>query len=261
MNLSTYARRRQRAGELAARWPFASDVLTFYAALLVVQERAFDESRAHRVAPEDVASFAARYVMPRVVEVTAEAAPPPLQQGALERFATTDLESNCSRWLRGEHLKIYDRYLARVSTAPVLEALGDAAGEACVHPAGHRGCPVCGAPPQVAYVAAGPSAPRRYLQCSRCTADWPVEIAGCAACGATEEQRVVYAERAGANDKARFPHVRVDGCRACGRYLLTVDLVRDRRAIPDVDEIGAVPIDLYAKERGLRKIVPNAMGF
>lgn len=256
-------RRRQRADELAARWPFASDVLTFYAALLAVQERAFDEARAQRVAPEDVAGFAARCVMPRVVEVTAKAAPPPLQMGALERFATGDLESSCRRWLRGEHLKTYDRYLARVSTAPVLEALGDAAGEACARPAAARGCPVCGAPPQVAYVVAGPAAPQRYLQCSRCSADWQVEPAGCAGCGAAEEHhRVVYAERSGANGgKARFPHVRVDGCRACGRYLLTVDLVRDRRAIPEVDEIGAMPIDRYVKGRGLRKIVPNAMGF
>jgi formate dehydrogenase maturation protein FdhE len=38
-------------------------------------------------------------------------------------------------------------------------------------------------------------------------------------------------------------------------------LGRDRRAVAQVDEIAAIPLDLYAKERGLRKVVPNIMGF
>jgi formate dehydrogenase maturation protein FdhE len=42
---------------------------------------------------------------------------------------------------------------------------------------------------------------------------------------------------------------------------LTIDLDRDPRAVPLVDEIAAIPLDLYAKERGLTKLVPNLMGF
>ena len=59
----------------------------------------------------------------------------------------------------------------------------------------------------------------------------------------------------------QFPHLRIDGCETCSHYVLTVDLDRDGRAVPLVDEIAAIPLDLYAKERGMSKIVPNLMGF
>ena len=44
------------------------------------------------------------------------------------------------------------------------------------------------------------------------------------------------------------------------RYLLTVDLRKAAGAVPIVDELAAVPLDLYAREQGKRKIVPNLMG-
>jgi hypothetical protein len=58
-----------------------------------------------------------------------------------------------------------------------------------------------------------------------------------------------------------FPHLRIEGCSACNRYLLEVDLGHDARAVPEVDELAALPLDLYAAERGLSKITPNLMGF
>ena len=36
---------------------------------------------------------------------------------------------------------------------------------------------------------------------------------------------------------------------------------RDARSVPEVDEMVALPLDLYAAERGLCKITPNLMGF
>lgn len=110
----------------------------------------------------------------------------------------------------------------------------------------------------------------------------------CAACGETKadllpifgEQGTLQAEIAGrvirkhasspADGKPQassaqggplFRHLRIDGCRACDHYLLTVDLGRDSQAVPFVDELAAVPLDIYAKELGMTKIVPNLMGF
>ena len=54
--------------------------------------------------------------------------------------------------------------------------------------------------------------------------------------------------------------MRVDGCRSCNRYLLTIDLRRDERAVPIVDELAALPLDLYATDQGLTKITPNLLG-
>jgi FdhE protein len=77
----------------------------------------------------------------------------------------------------------------------------------------------------------------------------------CPACGeASTNKLVVYA------DTERFPQLRVDGCESCHRYLVTVDLRKDAEAVPVVDELAALPLELYAQERGLTKIVPNLMG-
>jgi formate dehydrogenase maturation protein FdhE len=54
--------------------------------------------------------------------------------------------------------------------------------------------------------------------------------------------------------------MRVDACESCHRYLLTIDLRKDTRAIPIVDEIAGLPLDLYARERGMTKITPNLLG-
>jgi formate dehydrogenase maturation protein FdhE len=54
--------------------------------------------------------------------------------------------------------------------------------------------------------------------------------------------------------------MRIEACTACSRYLLSVDLTRDPRAVPVVDELAAVPLDLCAADRGLTKVMPNLMG-
>ena len=77
----------------------------------------------------------------------------------------------------------------------------------------------------------------------------------CASCGESEGAKLpIYQEQ------ETFPHMRIDGCRTCKRYLLTIDLRRDPRAVPVVDELAALPLDLYATDRGLTKITPNLLG-
>jgi formate dehydrogenase maturation protein FdhE len=39
-----------------------------------------------------------------------------------------------------------------------------------------------------------------------------------------------------------------------------VDGRKDPGAVPVVDELAALPLDLYARERGFTKIAPNLMG-
>ena len=78
----------------------------------------------------------------------------------------------------------------------------------------------------------------------------------CAGCGETETSQLPVFE-----DRERFPHLRIDACESCRTYLLTVELARDAGAVPVVDELAAIPLDLYARERGLRKITSNLMGF
>src|SRR5207237_9109336 len=61
-------------------------------------------------------------------------------------------------------------------------------------------------------------------------------------------------------EDAVFPHLRIEACESCRRYILGIDLATDPAAVPLVDEMAAVPLDLYARERGFSKITTNLMG-
>ncbi len=281
--------RKQRAEELAQRWPFATEVLRFYVALLDVQEAAYAQAQAAALEPHDAAAFAAEHVLPRVVEVSVTLGPPAMQQGVLERFDSIDFEKTIRAWLHGEPLDGFDRFLARAATAPVLEALGERAGEACEGPRTDRTCPVCGGLPQLAYIAAASEelvTPHLYLECSRCASSWAFTRMTCAACGEFESANLLHFNELGAleaetsgryvrgadpdaapnqdvvvSEKPRLPHVSIDGCKTCSHFLLTVDCRRDPSAVPAVDELAALPLYVYAGERGLSKIVANQLGF
>ena len=59
---------------------------------------------------------------------------------------------------------------------------------------------------------------------------------------------------------AEFPHMRLLACESCKGYLLVVDLERDPAAIPEVDELAGLPLDLWAVENGYHKLQPNLAG-
>ena len=60
---------------------------------------------------------------------------------------------------------------------------------------------------------------------------------------------------------ALFPHMRIEACESCRQYVLSIDLASDPAAVPVVDEMAAIPLDLYARERGFSKITTNLLGF
>jgi hypothetical protein len=106
---------------------------------------------------------------------------------------------------------------------------------------------------------------------------WSYSASSCAYCGETGG-RTVFIERPpsphehhsehrdepavgrAAADGLTFPQLRFEACGHCKRYLIDVDLGRDPLAVPEVDELTALPLDLYAAEQGFSKITPNLMG-
>jgi hypothetical protein len=276
--VSPWAGRRFRAEELHDRHPFAAELLTLYLALLPVQEDAWGMARESPPPPEELAPWAEAGVLPAVVETTAAAGPPALGAAARDRLAEGLAGDALAGWLAGAELDPVDRYLARASLGPALEALGEAAGVACAHhqlDEHSQHCPRCGGLPQLSWLEAsgdelvtGP----RSLLCVRCAWSWSWSRSVCPACGESEEARLsVFAERwdepqstNGKRDDDEppvFPHLRIAGCSTCQRYLIEVDMAHDARAVPEVDELTALPLDLYAADQGLTKITPNLMGF
>lgn len=277
-----WTKRRERAVELSARWPFASEMLEFYLALLEVQSSAFEQTLRDEPKAKAVAAYVVERVLPRVFEVSVSRGPEGMTAAVLTHFHEASSERIVEGWLRGDDLLPVERYLARAASGPVLEALGAAAGDACEGPRDDLHCPACGGLPQLGVFAVSADnlvTAHRYLECSRCAASWAYPRMACAGCGETQTDRLaIYSEIGTAqaevsgqiikpaggdpptNAAVKFPHIRIDGCQTCSRYLLTVNLERDGKAVPAVDEIAAIPLALYAADLGMQKIAPNLMG-
>jgi FdhE protein len=54
--------------------------------------------------------------------------------------------------------------------------------------------------------------------------------------------------------------VRADVCDSCHYYIKTVDLTKDGRAVPVVDELATTPLNLWAIEHGYAKLQTNLLG-
>ena len=255
---TAWTERRRRASELAEQYAHAAQQLGLYVALLEVQEPAFHDALDTRPAAAQLPDYVAERVLPRVVDCSVVHGPPALAEAALDRWRRAGGAELIVAWLRDEEQDPVSRYLARAASGPVLEALGRDAGLEPGDEAEGRRCPTCGGLPQVSYfsdageaLVTGP----RCLVCSRCHHTWVFARMTCAGCGERSGSKLpIYGET------ERFPHLRVDACDSCGGYLLTVDLGKAPGAVPIVDELAGVPLDLYARDQGKRKIVPNLMG-
>jgi FdhE protein len=258
--------RRLRAESLRQRYPFAAEMMTLYLALLDVWEEVAGRLGGQR--PADPAGWAVEHVLPLVVKATGAYGPPALADAAGALLEQGRLEEPFREWLAGKETPPVERYLARASLRPVTTEGGTPDGTARCGPdtahTAHTGaraasCPRCGGQPQLSLrpLAGDPLvSTRRQLLCAACQNVWDFSGNACPSCGETTgSQRTMY------TDPAEFPHLRVDACATCRRYLIDVDLNRDRQAVPEVDELAALPLDLYATEHGLTKITPNLMGF
>jgi formate dehydrogenase accessory protein FdhE len=256
--ITTYGERRERARELGARLDFAQEPLRLYLALVDAQERVFERARMARPGADELAAFVVRDALPHVMEATVAAGPERLREAVLARFHDGDLEGIVERWLAGEEGKGTDTFLARASASPVLEALPELAATLRTV-TDDRHCPRCGGLPQLAVFGETGEAlltsPRKLL-CSRCANEWVLSRMTCASCGETSGAKMPIL-----SDVDLFPHLRIDACEICRRYLITVDQRKDPRSVPIVDELAALPLDLVAAERGYAKIARNLMGF
>jgi len=283
---SLWADRRQRTADLRRRYAFARELLDLYGALLVVQEQAYEEAIPARPPAAQLVVYVAEKVVPAVVNVTIASGPQKLRDSVASCIETTNPGHIVAAWINGDDQPLVERYLGRASVGPVLEALGSyvAASSVGVHDSKH--CPSCGGPPQLSYFAlAGEdlAAGGRFLVCARCHAAWGYARMTCPGCGEDSSSRLpIFSEegtasgergsvvrglegklggQGGNEHNAVFRHIRIEACESCHQYLLSIDLAADPAAVPIVDELAAVPLDLYARERGFSKITSNLMGF
>lgn len=112
-------------------------------------------------------------------------------------------------------------------------------------------CPFCFARPAVAVLRPEGEGGRRTLLCGSCFTEWEFRRLLCPECG--EENR----DKLPVYTAAEFPHLRVDACDNCRHYIKTVDLTRDGKAVPEVDDLASLALDLWAEEHGYERLAPN----
>ena len=259
VGIQPWTERRHRAEQLLAREEHAVGLLNLYIALTGAWAEIAQDVSSHPPAPDALADYVATRAMPRVLERTLIGGPEPLREAAVGRFHEGDPAAMVRAWLAGDEQPVTDRYLARAATSPVLETVPGLARSTGTPARDSRHCPNCGGLPQLSCFGLSDealvSAPRS-LVCSRCALSWAYPRMVCAGCGNEDTSSLPIF-----SDHDLFASLRLDACEVCKGYLVTVDRPKDRDAVPVVDELVALPLDLYARERGYRKLTPNLMGF
>src|SRR5262249_32909977 len=141
------------------------------------------------------------------------------------------------------------QFFARVLLQPFMEHVSSRNSAPANH--GTARCPACGEWPQTAALRGEGEGAKRWLVCSLCSREWEFRRIVCPGCGEKDKDQLpVYSASA-------FEHVRVEACDSCHTYVKAVDLTKNGLAIPCVDEIASVPLDLWAEDAGYRKLQRN----
>jgi len=98
---------------------------------------------------------------------------------------------------------------------------------------------------------------RWLVVCSLCATEWEYRRIVCAACGEESVDKLPVYVAEGAQG---FDHIRVEACDTCRHYIKTIDLTKNGRAVPVVDELAAIPLSLWAAENGYTKVSTNLLG-
>ena len=241
-----------RARSLADRYPAVADPLKFYAGVLEVQQQVGDQWPSLQPGPS------LSTALPGLITGLMGIARPALAR----ELATLPLDD---RWpaLLDDYWQSGGRVTNEASElslfvmdtliAPFAERSAQAEAGARAEKDRPYQCPWCSAPPSVAVLREEGHGGRRSLLCGWCLREWATPRLVCIACGESrfDALPVFSAEELQA--------VRVDVCETCHVYLKTIDLTRDGGAMPLVDDLATLPLDLWARERGYRRLRPNAL--
>lgn len=270
MNRFSWEQRIERAEELARTNSFASELLGFYREIACFQQSLYaglDSTRGSAPRTKHMAtlldSLDAGLLLPwfpRLIALVERVGPPPLAQAA--GAMAKDKQARCGDiiaafWkpngLGTNELSDAETFFARALLQPFAEFHATKEGAPSAGHA-HSSCPVCERKPQVGVLRPEGYGARRSFLCSLCSTEWDYPRVMCPACG---EQR---SEKLAVYTAGQFEHVRVEACDSCKTYFKTIDLTKDGLAIPVVDELAATPLDLWAREKGYRKLQTNLLG-
>lgn len=267
---SVWATRRARALHLAAETPHAEEILSTYADLLGVQARVAEavpvrrwlalvrgaesgppRMRLDRLPVDELvplfADFLARAVDlgTDLMKRDAGALSGTPGAGWLALFGAA-LTSNDSDEDPPFHVRAFLQPVATTLAAAIGEGIGNARGGRCFS---------CGGAPAVGALQDLPNAlGSRSVFCSVCGSAWRLPRLLCVRCGEDDAAKLTV------HTAESLPWVRLDECKTCHRYLKTIDLRQRGNAVPLVDDLATLELDLWARERGLARVQENLFG-
>ena len=116
-------------------------------------------------------------------------------------------------------------------------------------------CPVCGFQPAVSFIRDTTEvAGGRYLRCLLCGTDWAYQRTTCVSCGTNADDSFDYFF----DDKHSC--IAIQACRKCSKYTKIVDTRKDGQAVPELEDIASISLDMWAQGRGLIKVSKNLIG-
>jgi FdhE protein len=115
-------------------------------------------------------------------------------------------------------------------------------------------CPFCNRKPALGILRQQGDAGRRNLLCGFCLTEWEFRRVVCPGCGQEDHAKLpVYTADS-------FPYIRVECCDACQTYIKSIDLTKNGLAVPLVDELASIPLNLWAQEHRYAKLQLNLLG-
>jgi FdhE protein len=115
-------------------------------------------------------------------------------------------------------------------------------------------CPFCSSKPVAGVLRGEGDGAKRSLICSLCATEWQYRRIVCPNCGEQNKDHLPVYTAEG------IDYVRVEACDECKIYIKSVDLTRDGHAVPVVDELATVALNIWADEHGYTKLETNLLG-
>ena len=275
-------RRIRRATDLTSTYPFAAQGLKYYTRLATFQKGLYGEVAkalanspkvsADRPLRDELDLFLLLPHFSRFLSFVREIAPTPIGEAAagLARAGTpawqhaiedfwhgepdTWLTPDSQQFEAGPSTAISsDRLLAWIFLQPYAEYLADHRESMTVDGAPST-CPVCGGRPITGVLRSEGDGARKSLICMLCAHEWNFRRVYCPSCGEEREPQMAF------YSAPEIAHVRVDVCDTCHTYLKSVDLTKMGLAVPVVDELATLPLDIWAQEHGYEKLQINLLG-
>ncbi len=267
----------KRCEVLAVRYPFASEILSFYQRILLFQKELYktlqNDKEIFKIIrnQEDTTGYIINpCILKKGIEVLypyfhqllsiTMGGPPLLAKMAQEvsywgPMGWLDLLEGCE-WIIPSPATL--SFFPRVLLQPYLQVF---INRESIDPAHNKDfqlaenhCPFCGHRPLTGYLRPFENTSQRFLVCSLCNGEWLYRRLFCPNCMESDREKISYfvAEEC--------PSARLELCDTCKRYIKTIDLGKDPNAIPLVDDIATIHLDVWARQKDYKKLELNLIG-